>query len=221
MWPCSESKLLLSYSAREWDKTVSMKRSWESNRQQQSLQNDLKLKSCGIITKFQWKKLAIKLRNCHRKGNQLLSKILYGRKREESQITNPWGQLLTHQRHTPQVKACASYYVCPRHSHEASTPKRSHKPPEQKRQRACMTAVAMTAKCQWEPHKKHCHVKAAHRKAPERQEWKSSCLPWPAGKYFLFVDSKQISDASRWTQWYDREERQSPLHSHFCRLYRK
>lgn len=108
-----------------------------------------------------------------------------------------------------------------RHSREASTPRRSYNPPEQKKQRASMTAVVITAKCQWEPHKKHCHVKAAHRKAPERQKWKSSCLPWPAGKYSLFVDNKRTSDASRWTQWYDREGRESPLHPHFCRLYRK
>lgn len=113
MWPFSESKLLPSYSARVWDKTVSMKRPWESNRQQQSLRNDLKQKSCGIITKFQWEEIAIKLRNCHHKENQLVDKILYGRKREETQIMNPWGQLLTNQRPTPQVKACAPCYMCP------------------------------------------------------------------------------------------------------------
>lgn len=145
--------------------------------------------------------MAKKLRNCHHKENQLVVKILYGRKKEESQITNPWGQLLTHQRHTPRVKACASCYVCPRHSHEASTPRRSHNPPEQKRQHACMTAVAMTAKWQWEPHKKHCHGKAAHRKAPERQEWKSSCLPWPAGKYFLFVADLTLAGGHNGTTW--------------------
>lgn len=147
MWPFNESKLLLSYSASVWDKTVSMKRLWESNRQQQSLQNDLKQKSCGIVTKFQWKEIAIKLRNCHHKENQLVDKILYGRKREETQIMNPWGQLLTNQRHTPQWKLvhhviCAhrvlskrNWRVMTRHSREASTSRRSYNPPEQKRQR--------------------------------------------------------------------------------------
>lgn len=233
MWPFNESKLLLSYSASVWDKTVSMKRLWESNRQQQSLQNDLKQKSCGIITKFQWKEIAIKLRNCHHKETQLVDKILYGRKREETQIMNPWGQLLTNQRHTPQWQLvhhviCAhrvlskrNRRVMTRHSREASTSRRSYNPPEQKRQRSSMTAVALTAKCQWEPHKKHRHVKAAHRKAPERQKWKSSCLPWPAGKHYLFVDNTRISDTSSWTQRDEREGRESPLHSLFCRLYRK